>query len=159
MDEENEVVSSNDEKIASLLEEFEIHRNEVKKMITDLEDIRSKVDTLIPTSLDARYIRYFEEKVKSITALFNALLEMRKDIIKSVKDEIEIRRKIQIKDEDLDIENVIDVRKLAVQIEDFEQRRKEIQHKRAKTAENIKVMDGVEIPGINDGETKKENSS
>lgn len=156
---ENEVVSANDEKIAALLEEFEVHRNEVKNMINELEDIRSKVDSLIPTSLDARYIRYFEEKVKSITGLFNALLEMRKDIIKSVKDEIELRRKIQIREEDMDLEDVIDVRKLAGQIEDFEQRRKQIQEKRAKAAETVQVMDGVEIPGVNEGETKKENSS
>lgn len=156
---ENEVISINDQKITELLEEFEVHRNEVKNMINELEDIRSKVDSLIPTSLDARYIRYFEEKVKSITALFNALLEMRKDIIKSVKDEIELRRKIQIREEDMDLEDVIDVRKLAGQIEDFEQRRKQIQEKRAKAAETVQVMDGVEIPGVNEGETKKENSS
>jgi hypothetical protein len=80
-----------DDIIIELLKEFNIHRIEINKMINELEDIRGKVDTLIPTSLDARFMRFFEEKIKSITGLFNSLLDMRKEIAKSIKDEIDIR--------------------------------------------------------------------
>ena len=66
------------ERIDFLLKEYDDHRDAIKSMIADLEKIRVRVDTLIPDNLDARYMRFFEEKVKSITALFNSLLEMRK---------------------------------------------------------------------------------
>ena len=79
------------EKIESLLVEFGSHRDAIKDMIVDLEKMREKIDTLIPENLDARYMRFFEEKVKTITQFFNSLLEMRKEIAKSAKDEIDIR--------------------------------------------------------------------
>ena len=143
-------ILENQQKIETLLVEFDTHRDNVKAMIDQLETIRNHIDDLIPTSLDHRYIRYFEEKVKSITALFNVLLEMRKEIIKSVKDEIEIRRKIEKADDDADVEDMIDVRKLAEKIDDFKSTKDKLQEARLKLAEKKDIDKSIKIPGLND---------
>ena len=143
-----EETSKHDEIIEELLKEFNVHRTEINKMINELEDIRSKVDTLIPTSLDARFIRFFEEKIKSITALFNSLLDMRKEIAKSIKDEIDIRRRLTSSDKLIDVEDMLDVRKMVRKIDDFKKVKEKIQEKRIFEAQNQEVEEGIDIPGL-----------
>lgn len=113
--------------VVSLLEEFKEHRAAIKLMISDLEKIKEKIDTLFPENLDKRYMRFFEEKVKSTTELFKALLDMRKEISKTLKDEIEIRRKLEKDDGDDGIEGMINVRDLAKKIEGFQKQNKKIE--------------------------------
>jgi len=139
-----------DDIIIELLKEFNIHRFEINKMINELEDIRSKVDTLIPTSLDARFIRFFEEKIKSITGLFNSLLDMRKEIAKSIKDEIDIRRRLTTSDKMIDIEDMLDVRKMVNKIDDFKKVKDKIREKRVFEAQNQEIEEGIDIPGLTD---------
>jgi len=117
---------SNQEIIQELLQEFKIHRASIMQMIKDLEEIKQHIDRLIPKNLDARYARFFEEKVKTITELFKTLLEMRKEIQKSLKEEIDLRRKINIEDSDEDIEKMIDIRGLAEKVQTFQDKRKKI---------------------------------
>lgn len=137
------------QKIEELLLEFESHRDEIKKMISELEDIRSKIDTLIPTSMDKRYIRFFEEKVKSMTSFFNSLLEMRKEIAKSVKDEIEVRRKLSKHEESmLDVEEMLDIRSVASKLEDFKAETINLKKARQKMMKEKKVDPNIEIPGL-----------
>jgi hypothetical protein len=109
------------QKTEELLGEFDDHRNALKSMINDLETIKVNIDRLIPTNLDSRYIRFFEEKVKAITSLFSTLLEMRKEITRSVREEIEIRRKVERSDEDFNLDEYFDVRSLAEKIDEFKQ--------------------------------------
>ena len=114
----------NDQIIVDLLGEFKDHRDAIMEMIRDIEKLKAKIDTIIPEKLDARYVRFFEEKVKTATEFFKALLEMRKEIQKSLKDEIELRRKIDVKDQSMDITDVIDIRKMADKVEQILQRSK-----------------------------------
>ena len=79
-----------DEIYDDLIKEFMSQRNAIKEMINDLEQIKSKIDTLFPQQLDKRYMRFFEEKIKSVTELFKVILDMRKEIIKNTKDEFEL---------------------------------------------------------------------
>ena len=144
-----EETSIHDKIIEELLKEFNVHRVEINKMINELEDIRSKVDTLIPTSLDARFIRFFEEKIKSITGLFNSLLDMRKEIAKSIKDEIDIRRRLTTSDKLIDIEDMLDVRKMVGKIDEFKKVKDKIQEKRVFEAQNQEIEEGIDIPGLN----------
>jgi len=130
-----------------LLVEFEDHRNAIKDMISELNDIKKNIDRLIPTSLDARYIRFFEEKVKSITNLFNSLLEMRKEITKSVREEIDLRRKLEDEDGDQDLESRIDIRRVAERVETFKKEQEKFKEKLKK--HNIEDYEGIEIPGVN----------
>jgi hypothetical protein len=138
----------NQEKIDMLLFEFDDHRKALKSMILELEGIKEKIDTLIPTSLDARYMRFFEEKVKSVTALFNALLEMRKEITKSVKDEIDIRRRIKDDEEMIDIEDMVDVRNMVKKIESFKEQTRKMQDKRIQENSEQTIDETIDIPGI-----------
>ncbi len=101
--------------IDELLIEFRQQREDLKKLICDLEELKVKVDKLFPETLDKRFMRFFEEKVKTATGLFNSILDIRKEVTKSLKDEIEIRRKI-VKTED-DEFNDLDIQNLADRVE------------------------------------------
>lgn len=148
--EENEekLKSDNDQKIDDLLLEFVDHRVEIKKMINELEVIRENIDRILPTSLDARYVRFFEEKIKTITSLFNSLLEMRKEILKSVKDEIDIRRRMIDKEADLNFEDLLDVRGMAKTIDEFKAEHVNKQRSRLEKIKEQTVDKSIEIPGI-----------
>ena len=136
-------------RIEYLLKEYDDHRDAIKSMIVDLEKIRVKIDTLIPDQLDARYMRFFEEKVKSVTALFISLLEMRKEIAKSVKDEIEIRRRIRDKDKLIDLEDMLDVRSMVEKVEKFKEDTEKLKANRLKKLGKLKSDETIVIPGMN----------
>jgi hypothetical protein len=138
------------QKIESLLTEFASHRIAIKDMITDLEKIRTKIDRLIPETLDARYVRFFEEKVKSITALFNSLLDMRKEIAKSIKDEIDIRRRMKDKSIEFDVDELLDVRSMVQKIDNFKDANQKIKEKRIKDSSKEQTDETIIIPGVND---------
>lgn len=135
------------EHIERLLKEFEDHRVAIKEMIVELDTIKQNIDKLIPKKLDARYIRFFEEKVKSITHLFNALLEMRKEITKSVREEIDLRRKIDHSDVIDNLEDIIDVRKVAQSVEDF--KTKQLKYKETLKGKALSEYSDIDIPGVN----------
>lgn len=136
-------------RIENLLKEYDDHRDAIKGMIVDLEKIRVKIDTLIPDRLDARYMRFFEEKVKSVTGLFISLLEMRKEIAKSVKDEIEIRRRITDKSKLIDLEDMLDVRSMVDKIEKFKEDTEKLKTNRLKKLGKVKADKTIVIPGMN----------
>ena len=109
---------------------------------------------MIPTRLDARHIRFFEEKVKSVTALFNSLLEMRKEIARCVKEEIEIRRKIDKGDKEYDLDEMFNVREFADKVDEFTEESRKIRKRIVdKVPENY---EGIEIPGITDKPEREE---
>lgn len=112
---------NNNKIIERLLGEFQEHRDAIMSMIKDIEEMRSGMDKLFPKSLDSRYVRFFEEKVKTITEFFKTILEMRKEIQKSLKDEIEFRRKVTLDEKGISIEEMIDVRSVAKTIEKYKQ--------------------------------------
>jgi len=124
-----------EEIIDELLREFKGHRAAIMQMIGDIEKLKGKIDTLLPDQLDARYVRYFEEKVKTATEFFKTLLEMRKEIQKSLKDEIELRRKINVDEKSLGIEDIIDIRKLASKVEEFKKKKDELTTKSVEEAQ------------------------
>jgi len=133
-------------KVEELLQEYTDHRVALKVMIVDLEKLKEHIDKIIPTNLEARYIRFFEEKIKTVTSLFTALLEMRKEIAKSVKEEIEIRRKVERSDSEYDLEDVFNVREFADKIDTFKAEQKKVRAKVKHT--ELKDYEGIDIPGI-----------
>jgi len=146
-------MAENDKIIADLLNEFREHRNAIMSMIEDLEGIKSQIDRLIPASLDARYVRFFEEKVKSITALFNALLDMRKELTKSLKDEIEIRRKIDITSGGQTLTEIIDIRDIAAKVERFRKKQEQLKSKSIETAkkETDAISKTIDVTKVSSG--------
>ena len=104
------------ELIDGLVTEYREQRVALKIMIQDLEKIKEKVDTLFPESIDKRYVRFFEEKVKSVTGLFSAILGIRKEICNNIKDEMEMIRRIDGNSE----EDLGDISELASQVETYQ---------------------------------------
>ncbi len=128
-------MQTNEEIIKELLTEFKGHRKAIMQMIADIEVLKDKIDTLLPDNLDARYIRFFEEKVKTATEFFKTLLDMRKEIQKSLKDEIDIRRKIDVVEGALEIEDIINIRNLASKVEEFRRKKDELTTKSVEEAQ------------------------
>ena len=112
-----------------LIEEFIAQRNAIKEMINDLEKIKVKIDTLFPEQLDKRYMRFFEEKIKSITELFRVILDMRKEIIKNTKDEFELRRKLNSSDGSEDIDGIFDIKKIAEKVDRLRKEKEKMEQK------------------------------
>lgn len=119
-----------------LIDEFSKQRNELKTMITELEKFKSRVDTILPDNIDKRFMRYFEEKIKTVTELFKAILDIRKEITKITKDEFELRRKLSIEEDDGDIDGVIDIKKLADRVANLGKKKEIIEQKIVKEETN-----------------------
>jgi len=122
-----------DEKIEKLLNEFNEQRDKLKEMVSSLETLKNKIDKLFPESIEARFLRFFEEKVKSATALFSAILEVRKEIIKTLKEEVELRNKYQRKEEADGDFSEEEIRSLAGQIEKFSKKKDSIEKRLEET--------------------------
>jgi len=103
------------ENLDVLISEFKENRDALKVMIVDLEKLKEKIYLIFPDKVDTRYIRFFEEKVKAATSLFNSILDVRKEINRSLKEELELKRKLDEND-DNGTES-IDIRSLATKIE------------------------------------------
>jgi hypothetical protein len=113
----------------NLINEFIEQRNAIKEMISELEKIKLKLDVLFPESLDKRYIRFFEEKMKAMTDLFRVMLDMRKEIIKNTKDEFELRRKLSSNDDDSDLEGIFDIKRIADKVEKLRKEKLKLEQK------------------------------
>ena len=120
----------NSEITEALLKEYDDQRIALKLMIDDLEKIKVKVDTILPDRLDNRLVRFFEEKIKTISALFQIVLDVRKEILKSVKDEVDIRTKVTLGDE-LE-ESLEDIRGLAKKVEKLQKEAKLLDEEQTK---------------------------
>ena len=115
--------------IQELLEDFTIQRQALLTMVEDVEELKENINKLFPEKLNARYAKFFEDKVKTAVAMFNVLLDIRKELLKTTKDEIDIRRKVVGKG---DLNDLIDVRKLASKIEKFDDKKEKLEKKKAK---------------------------
>jgi len=141
-------IVENENKIDELLLEFKGQRDAVTQMIVEIEQLKANVEGIFPEKLDARFKIYFDDKLKAATEFFKVLLDMRKEITKSLKDEIEIRRKIESKEMAIDVEDLLDIRKLSSKVEDFKVQKEKLQKKRNKEA-NSDIPSDVQIPGVN----------
>lgn len=97
--------------VETLLNEFKENRDALKEMIKNIEEYKEKIQILFPDKFDNKYKIFFEEKIKTMTSFFNSLLDIRKEINKSLKDEIELRRKMEQKE--VDFESELDIRSIA----------------------------------------------
>jgi len=138
---------NNQDKIDQLLIEFKGQRDAVVSMIVELEELKATVASIFPEKLDARFKLYFDDKLRAATEFFKVLLDMRKEITKSLKDEIEIRRKISFQDKEIDVEDLLDIRKLSNKVEDFKKKKESLQKKRREDAPAMD--DAINIPGVN----------
>lgn len=118
----------NQEVINGLLVEYKNQRDSLLGLITELEKIKSKVEMLFPEQLDKRHAMFFEQKVKAVTELFKSILEIRKEISKSIKDEIEYRRKVD-KETVMNEIGEEEIREMAAKVAKFTRTSKDIEVK------------------------------
>lgn len=121
------------ERLLSLVEEYKFQRESLKVIIEDLEKFRVHLDKLFPESLDKRYVVFFQEKVKAVTELYKAVLEIRKEISKNIKDEFELIRKLEIEDND-DEGKINNIRALAKELERLNKDDNEQPHEKGEVA-------------------------
>jgi len=106
------VEDKSNEKYEKLLVEYRDQREALKILIDELEKLKKDIDKLFPDRLDKRYLGgLFDQKIKAATEMFKAILELRKEIAKNVKDEFEMRRKLDNDINETTDSNVFDVRK------------------------------------------------
>ncbi len=113
---EEHIINKDDDINLSLLTEYRECRESIKKMVIDLESLTEKLILIFPDKIDNRFKYLFEEKVRTMTDLYKTILDMKKEIIKSVKDEIEIRKKIVISTDELN-DDEIDIREIVNKVE------------------------------------------
>lgn len=140
-----------DEHVEEILNEFKAQRVEIKDMVVEIERLREKMDLLFPESIDSRTRRFLEDKVKTMVAFYNVLLDMRKEISKSLKDEMEMRRRLTDDELDLeDIDELLDIGSLAKKVEKFQEQKVALQNKRLKKHKGVDELEekGIEVPGL-----------
>ena len=119
-----------DAKVEELLEQFSIQRNAIQSMIDEVEALRAQVSQLFPETIDARTRKFLEEKVKTMVGFYNVLLDMRKEISKSIKEEMDMRRRLTDEELDLDdVDSLLDIGSLAKKVEKFQDQKIKIQRK------------------------------
>jgi len=96
-----------------LLKEYSDSRTELKKMLKDIEDCKNSVLKSVSDSSDYRNKYAREERLKTLSTFFGNMLQVRQEYNKTIQTEIEIRRKLDMKD---DGEIDLDIRSIAKQI-------------------------------------------
>ena len=119
----NENINFKDPKVGELLEKFSKSREELSKYMSDVDAIRQKVDQIFPTNQDFRNKWALEEKIKAVSSFYSTLLNIRQEFSKTIKEEIEIRRKIS--DNSEGGEEGFNIRDLAKLVEDSQKDKKE----------------------------------
>lgn len=82
-------------KMDELLKKLESSRDTLEVYVSDLETLKGKVHSIFPTDLtNYRNKWVLDEKIKASTQFFDSLLRLRQEINRTIKDEVEIRRKL-----------------------------------------------------------------
>lgn len=102
--------------ILELLQEYKENRDALKELLKDIEAIKEQVSSIFPERIDKRYKYLFEEKIKTATSFFNSLLDIRKEISRSLKDEMDLRRKLAGTGIG-DLESLLNIAELADRVE------------------------------------------
>jgi len=98
-----------DPKIDQLLKELTVNRDSLKKKLLDLENFNSQVQKVFPNTLDYKNKFLIDDKVKIVTGFYSTLLNYLQELNRSVKEEIEIRRRIATGEEESKEQNIRDI--------------------------------------------------
>jgi hypothetical protein len=146
MEDDSSELMTKEERAEQLLREFKKQRDDIVKMVEEVEVLKMNISKLFPEKMDGRYSHLFEEKIKTMTAFFNVLLDMRKEIIKSLKDEFELRKKVDQEElGESELEGLLDIRKITEKVELFRKKKGKFE----KGPEIDLEKEGIKIPGIN----------
>lgn len=104
---------TNSQKIDGLLEKLSDSREELAKYLKYIEDCRDNIVGSISQSNDYRNKYAREERLKTLTAFFSSMLQVRQEYNRTIQTEIDIRRRLDKKDDD---EITIDIKSIAKQL-------------------------------------------
>ena len=96
-----------------LLDELIQSRSDLRKMLSDIEECKKSVLKDVSTSSDYRNKYAREERLKTLSTFFQNELQVRQEYNRSLLSEIEVRRKLDMNDQD---EQEIDIRAIMRQI-------------------------------------------
>ena len=96
-----------------LLTEFSKSREDLKKMLEDVEQCKNDVLKSVADSSDYRNKYAREERLKTLSTFFQNELQIRQEYNRSLLSEIEVRRKLDMNNSDT-LE--IDIREIAKQL-------------------------------------------
>ena len=108
-------MSEMDVKTKELVDKLSDSRDKLETYVGELEELKEKISSIFPTELNYRNKFALEEKVKTMSEFYNSLLRLRQEVNKTIKDEIEIRRKSDASESD-EISSS-DIRKLAQELD------------------------------------------
>ncbi len=110
-----------DPKIDDLLSKYESSRHELLSYLTDLDKLRSKVEAIFPQTIDYRSKFVLEEKIKTMSAFYSTMLNVRQEYNRSLKDEIGLRQR-NIEDSSGN-ERDIDIRAVADEVDKIQKQK------------------------------------
>jgi len=102
--------SNVDPRIEQLLTEFSSNRESIKSKLDELIALGADVTKMFPKSGDFRSKFALDDKIKASTAFYATILSFSTELSRSIKDEIDIRRRLLIMDKsdmDQDIRKII----------------------------------------------------
>ena len=103
--------------IGGLLAKYSQSRSELEGDLKDITKLKDHMATLFPTDINFRNKFVLEEKIKSSTSFYSAMLSIRQEINRSLSKEIDIRRALNVKSDE---NGGIDIRKLADEVESLQ---------------------------------------
>jgi len=101
-------MDSMDPKIDALLDQYEKNRVDLKNKLTNLEQLSGNVNNMFPKNTDFRNRHILDDKLKVMSHFYSTMLSFTQEINRSIKDEIEIRRR-----NSKGVEEDFDIRKVA----------------------------------------------
>lgn len=141
-----------DDIVISLLIEFKEQREQIKGMVTEVEMLRDQMSMLFPEKINATTRKFLEDKIKTMVSFYNVLLDMRKEISKSVREELDFRRRLENEEFDPDdISDLLDISDISKKVEKFKENKQKLQNKRIEKSKGIGELEekGIEVPGLN----------
>lgn len=87
------------EHFEKLIGEFKEQRIKLNEMVDVLDDCDESLKVMTKGT-DHRYRGALEEKFKALAEIYKTKLAIRKEISSNIKDEIELKRKVEMTDED-----------------------------------------------------------
>jgi len=101
-----------DQDQTNLVKKLSESRDKLEDYVKELEGLKKTVDGLFPKTEGVQNYRskwILEEKLKESTGFFDSLLRLRTEINKTIKDEIEIRRKLDDKTAGATAEDIFEI--------------------------------------------------
>jgi hypothetical protein len=108
--------------LAKLLDGYKENRTELHKMVDEAKDIKENVRTILDSiNTDHRNRYLMDEKIKILSTILSNELNIRKEISKSFKDEIDIRGKLGEDGNEISLAKVVGAmeKKFGVNFDDF----------------------------------------